>query len=532
MNPIVDQVLDEVRGAWRFRWYALAAAWAVCVMGWLAVFTMKDMYEATARVFVDTRTALRPLLQGLAVESDVDSQLNLVRQAMLGRPELERVARETDLDLQATTPEQRATLIDALRSRITIQGGAPNRESSGGLFVISYQDPMRDKSVEVVDKLLNSFVEDTLGGKREGSESAQRFLRAQISDYERRLSEAEQRLATFKKRNVGVMPGEQGDYFARLQSEMDAVKKAQAMLGVATRRRDELQRQLRGETPFVASTGMNSGSTGASKGAGGDTASRIQEAQTRLDELLLKFTDRHPDVVATRETLAQLRQRQQTEIEALRRGDPSAVAAAGAATNPVYQSIQLQLNQTEVEIAALRGELSDRQQKVAQLRQLVDTVPEVEAEFARLNRDYDVTRAQYTALVDRLEKARLSEQAEATGVVKFEIIDPPSAAYEPAAPNRPRLLAMVLFAGLAVGGGVAYLLHQMRPVFNNPRVLSEVTGQQVLGAVSMTWLDRDKAQNRFRQFAFGGAAAMLFALFFGVLLFQSAGARLMHRLIG
>jgi polysaccharide chain length determinant protein (PEP-CTERM system associated) len=532
MNTIVDQVLDEVRGAWRFRWYALATAWAVCVLGWLAVFTMKDMYEATARVFVDTRTALRPLLQGLAVESDVDSQLNLVRQAMLGRPQLERVARETDLDLLATTPEQRATLIDGLRTRITIQGGASTRENSGGLFVISYQDPVRDKSVEVVDKLLNSFVEDTLGGNRAGSETAQRFLRKQIADYERRLSEAEQRLAAFKKRNVGLMPGEQGDYFSRLQSEMDSVKKAQALLGVATSRRDELQRQLRGETPFVASSGAGSGNAGISKGAGGDTASRIQEAQTRLDELLLRFTDRHPDVVATRETLTQLRERQRMEIEALRRGDPGAVAAAGAATNPVYQSIQLQLNQTEVEIAALRGENSDRQAKVAQLRQLVDTVPEVEAEFARLNRDYDVTRAQYTALVDRLEKARLSEQAEETGVVKFEVIDPPAAAYEPAAPNRPRLLAMVLFAGLAIGGGLAYLLHHVRPVFNNARILSEVTGQQVLGAVSMTWLDRHKSQNRLRQFAFSGAAAMLFAVFLGVLLFQSAGARLMHRLVG
>jgi polysaccharide chain length determinant protein (PEP-CTERM system associated) len=532
MSPLFTQIYDEIHGAWRFRWYALAAAWAVCVAGWLVVFTMQDMYEASARVFVDTRTALRPLLQGLAVDSDVDSQLKLVREGMLGRPQLERVARETDLDLQAETPQARAEMIDTLRSRIVITGGpnASNPQVSGGLFVISYQDPSRDKSVEVVDKLLNTFVEDTLGGKRQGSETAQKFLRGQIEDYERRLSEAEQRLADFKKRNVGLMPGEQGgDYFSRLQNEMDAVKKAQAALGVAMSRRDEMQRQLRGETPFIASGAAvaNSGN----KSSGGDTASRIQETQARLDELLLRFTDKHPDVVAARENLVQLKERQQAEIEALRRGDPTAVAAAGAATNPVYQSIQLQLNQTEVEIAALRGEIGDRQQKVAQLRQLVDTVPEVEAEFARLNRDYDVTRAQYTALVERLEKARLGEQAEETGVVKFEIVDPPSAAYIPVAPNRPRLLLLVLVVGLAVAGGLAYLLHQMRPVFNNARVLNEITGLQVLGAVSMTWLDRHKQASRRRQLVFGGVAAMLLVLFVGVMVFQSAGARLMHRLV-
>src|SRR5690606_36730288 len=185
-------------------------------------------------------------------------------------------------------------------------------------------------------------------------------------------------------------------------------------------------------------------------------------------------TERHPDVIAARETLEQLKERQAEEIAALRRGDRS---AAGVATNPVYQSIQLSLNEAEVEIAALRGEINDRQRNVKQLRALVDTVPEVEGEFAHLNRDYDVTRAQYSALVDRLERARLSEQAEETGgILRFEVIDPPASGYTPVAPNRPQMLAAILLLGLGGGGGVAYLLHWLRPVLNNARSPPEVTG--------------------------------------------------------
>lgn len=532
MNQIVNQVVDELRGAWRFRWLAMGLAWLVCVSGWLFVFAMPDVYEATAKVFVDTRTVLRPLLANLTVEADVDSQLALVRQAMLGRPQLERVARETDLDLRAETPEARAAFIDLLRSRISILGGASGeRNASGGLYVISYQDTNRDKSIQVVDKLLNSFVEDTLGGNREGSETAQRFLTKQIEDYEGKLSEAEDRLAQFKKKNVGLMPGEQtGDYFSRLQNEVDAAKKAESALGVAFSRREELQRQLRGEVPFVA--GGASASGGKQGGGGGnDTATRIQETQARLDDLLLRFTDRHPDVISARETLEQLKQRREAEVEALRRGDPSAIATAGAASNPVYQSIQLALNQVEVEIAALRGEVAERNRKVAQLRAMVDTVPQVEAEFARLNRDYEVTREGYRELVDRLQKARLSERADETGVVKFQVVDPPAAGFTPVAPNRIRLLAIVLVAGLGLGGGLAYLLHQLRPVFNNTRILSEVTGLPVLGAVSMTWLERQRMESRLRKLAFGGAATMLVIVFLGVVLFQSMGTRLMQRVI-
>jgi polysaccharide chain length determinant protein (PEP-CTERM system associated) len=526
MSQVLDRLIDELRGAWRFRWLSMTLAWLVCVFGWLFVFSMPDMYEATARVFVDTRTVLRPLLRDITVEADVDSQLNMVRQAMLGRPQLERVARETDLDLRAATPEQKAAMIDRLRGRIGISGGASSgRESSGGLYVISYQDPDREKSIEVVDKLLNSFMEDTLGGNREGTETAQRFLTKQIEEYEVKLSQAEDRLAEFKKKNVGLVPGDQsGDYFSRLQTELEAAKKAESTLNIALKRRDELQRQLRGEVPYVSGTG------GRAAGGSQDTVSRIQETQARLDELLLRFTDKHPDVVATRETLEQLKQRRDEEVAAMRRGDAER-SGSGGASNPVYQSIQLALNQAEVEIAALRGEITDHRNKAAQLRSMVDTVPQVEAEFGRLNRDYEVTRDGYRELVDRLQKARLSERADETGVVKFEVVDPPSASFAPVAPNRLRLLAMVLVAGLGIGGALAYLLHQLRPVFNNPRSLAEITGLTVLGAVSLTWIDRQRAQSRMRKLAFGVAATALFAVFLCVITFQGEGTRFMQRVM-
>ena len=92
MQPRIDEILEEVRGAWRYRWHGIAAAWVFGLLGWLGLFFWQDMYQASARVFVDTRTALKPVLQGLAVEQDVNAQLNLVRQSLLGSPLLERVA--------------------------------------------------------------------------------------------------------------------------------------------------------------------------------------------------------------------------------------------------------------------------------------------------------------------------------------------------------------------------------------------------------------------------------------------------------
>jgi polysaccharide chain length determinant protein (PEP-CTERM system associated) len=233
-------------------------------------------------------------------------------------------------------------------------------------------------------------------------------------------------------------------------------------------------------------------------------------------------------VIATREVLVQLQARQKQEIEALRRGDPGAAAVAGAHSNPLYQGIQTQVNQVDVELAALRVELANHQRNAAALRQLVDTAPEVEAEYARLTRDYDVTKAQYNELLARLERARVSGDAEQTGVVAFNIVDPPTVGFKPNFPNRPLLLTVVLLVGLALGGGIAYLLHLLRPVFSSERSLAELTGLPVLGVVTRTWIDKYRGQMRSGLLRYSVASGLLIVTFVIVVAMQGPVSKVLR----
>src|SRR5580704_4099614 len=371
MTPAFDHVFDEVRGAWRFRWIALIIAFIVALIGWAVVFALPDRYEADARVFVDTRTGLKPALQGLTIDQNVDAQINYVRQSLLEGPQLEQIAKEAGvLPSTLTDPRARAKVLEGLSDRIVLgvfsagnQGD--ERSTAGTIYTFHFTDGDRARSLRVVESLLNTFVEETLGGKRESSQHAQQFLETQIKDYERRLSAAEDKLAAFKKKNVGLMPSDQGGYFAQLEKETDDAKKTESDLSVAMSRREELAKQLHSDS-VVSAAGSSTVSSG--RGGGSDTLSRIQETQARLDELLLKYTDRHPDVIATRATLAELKQRRATELANLQRGDATAIASSGAGNNPVYQSMQLELNKVDVEIAALRRELAQHQGTVADLR--------------------------------------------------------------------------------------------------------------------------------------------------------------------
>ena len=310
MQEQLQQLLDHGRGMWRFRRLALIVAWVVCMVGWLVVLALPPVYEAKARVYVDATAVLRPLLQGIAVDQDVGAQLNFVRQAMLSRPHLERVAQDNDLFLTARTPEQREAVLTELAKKIAIeaavQGDNNNRRDGSTLFSISYTGAKRDTALNVVRTLVNSFLENTIGGKRTGSESAQQFLEKQIKDYDQRLADAEAKLAAFKKKYVGLSPGGQGDFFTRLQTEQDAIQRTQASLTNALNRRGVIARQLQGEQAVLAAPVVPGQPALATS-----TSVKIQETEARLQELLLRYTEKHPDVIATQETLRELKSRQQ-----------------------------------------------------------------------------------------------------------------------------------------------------------------------------------------------------------------------------
>jgi polysaccharide chain length determinant protein (PEP-CTERM system associated) len=537
MQDLLQQILGHCRGMWRFRKAALVLSWSVCVLGWLVVLALPPVYEATSRVYVDATAVLRPLLQGIAVEQDVGAQINFVRQAMLSRPQLDRVARENDLYLGTTTAEDRDKLLTQLQEQISVEGvkqgdGNGGRGDGNSLFTIKYRNASRVSALNVVQTLVNSFVDDTLGGKRTGSESAQRFLERQIKSYDQRLADAEARLAAFRKKYVGLAPGGQGDFFTRLQTEEDGIQRTQASLNVALNRRQVIDRQLKGEQAVLATPGIAGGVGGQGTGPTTLTALKIQEAEARLQELLLRYTEKHPDVVATQETLDELRARQAQELEAMRRSAAAGQPVAGMAANPVYQQAQAQINAVDVEIAALRSELAVHQQNAAQLRGLMDTAPEAEAEYARLMRDYDVVKAQYNELVSRLDRAKISEEAEQTGVVRFEVIDPPAVSLKPVAPKRPLLIVVVLIGGLLTGAGLAYALNQLRPVFDNVRSLTEITALPVLGAVSRIWRERHRVQRVQEVVRVAVAAVVLLGVFVGVLILNGPVSRLFQNLIG
>lgn len=516
MDELLQQAVAILRATWRRRWVGVAVAWAVAVVGAIVVARLPERYEASARIYVDTQSVLKPLMSGLAVQPDINQQISMLARTMITRPNVEKLARMSDLDHLAVTPGDRERLIDGLMKTIQLSGGG--REN---LYNVSYRDTKPERAKLVVQNLVSLFVESGLGDKRRDTEGARKFIDEQIKAYEVRLEEAENRVKEFKLRHLGMFDGGGKDYFGRIAALTEELAKLRVELRVAEQSRDSLKRGLADEEPnLLAEVPATANITVP------ELDTRIDAQRRQLDELLRRYTDEHPDVAATRRMIAALEEQRRQEVEARRRAAAKAQAKSPAATNPVFQRIKIAMAEAESNVAALRARVNETQSRLAELRAAAGRIPQIEAEMAQLNRDYEIIKRNYDALVARREQAAISEDVDANAkLAEFRVIDPPRVAPTPVFPHRLAVIPVVLLAAIAAGVLAAFAVAQIFPTFDSVRALRNVTQRPVLGSVSVVVNAPILRRARLMNTAFAGSVAGLILVYGAWIVWLSLAAR-------
>lgn len=511
MEAAVSQAVSTLKGMWQKRWVGVVVAWIAGIIGGGVIFLMPDKYEASARIYVDTQTMLRPLLSGLAIQPDINEQVVMLSRTLISRPNVERLLRMTDLDLRLKSQADREDMIDQIMKTLTIKmAGGDN------LYTVAYRDKYPQEAQKIVQSLVSIFVESSLGAKRKDSDQARRFIEEQISGYEQKLAEAENRLKEFRLKNMGVNSSDGKDYFGQMAALLQQLEQARMDFKSAEQSRDALKRELSGEDPvFLAEESNMEDDPLASLP---ELDSRIAAQKSKLDELLRVYTDAHPDVVGTRRVLDQLEAQRKEELAARKKPGPRHSGMAAKERNPVYQQLRVAIVEAEAQVASLRTKVSEYERRYQALGSSARMVPEVEAEFAQLNRDYEVQKRNYETLVQRRESASMSEKMdESAGSVDFRVVDPPRVSPKPVAPNRLMLLPLVLLAAIGTGLAASLAASQLLPVFFDTRVLHTEAGRPVLGVVSLQESPATVKRKRRGAMAFAGSVGALLAAYGGVI---------------
>ena len=501
MRELYEQLLTYLGGIWRYRWFMMLVIWLVCIVGWGVVYQLPDKYQSSARVHVDTQSMLKPLLRGLTITTNVNQRVQLVTRTLLSRPNLEKLTRMTDLDLGALTPADMEQLLDELGGDIRISS---TREQD--LYTNAYANNDRKLAKRVVQSLLTIFVESTLGSSREETDAAQEFVEEQIKAYELKLEAAELRLAEFKRTYIGMMPGSEQGYYTQLQVAKTDLQQAMLALQEAENQVEQFEIQLEDdEDSYLLYSELQ-------PEMGSALDMRIQNLEERMDELLLRYTEKHPDVLEITRLIGELEEKREEDHVLMDEMD------LGPADNPAYQQLKMQLVQSEALVASMEARVEEYKRRVVAFQEKVDSVPKIEAQLKQLDRDYSIHQKNYKTLLARRESANIAEQAEISGSqLKFRVIDPPRVPLEPSSPNRPLLMTAVLIGGLVAGIVLAFFLYMLRPTFDSARTIMEVLGRPVLGGVSMIHNQEWSTRHRHALIAFSIAGIGLLLLYGGVL---------------
>ena len=514
MDEFLQTALVHLRAMWHRRWIGLAVAWIVAIIAVAIAFRIPEKFEASARVYVDTQSLLRPVMAGLAIQPNLDQQVALISRTLISRPNVEKLVRMADLDLGVKTTADREELIDSLMKTLQLNGNV-----TSNLYVISYRDAKPQQAKNVVQSLLTIFVESSLGDKRQDTRGAVKFLDDQIKRYEQSLLTAENRLKEFKLKYMGV-PGQGGqngpDFFGKMAKLGDEIANAKLELRAAEESRDSYKRELAGEAPNLLPDGSGPSTSIATP----ELDSRIASQKAKLVEMLRNYTDQHPDVQGTRRVIAALEEQRKEDVQAREKAARAAPKSAESSDrNPVFQQMRVSLADAEANVASLRARLGAYENQYAQLRTSARLVPQVEAEFAQLNREYDVQKKTYSDLLARREAATMGVDVQDTGGTQFRVIDPPRVSPQPVPPTRLTMLAIAFALALAAGLLASFVASELMPTFHDARALREITKRPVLGMVALLPNDSVRRKRRRNVFLFAGGLSGLIASFTAVLVF-------------
>ena len=510
---IVQELFADIeiylRMVWRYRWMALSFAMIVCLIGWCVVAVLPNVYRVKATLQVERSSMLQGLLKGITVESDLARETaGLMKQTMLAKPNLEFIAQKSGLDKRADTPEKLDLLIERLATRIEISASPeiPTSPDRPSVYTVTYEHSDPAVAQRVVTALLDRFQDTILTVTHKDLENSKRFVDEQIEQYRLKMEAAEEKIREFKEKHLDVL--EDGrTYYARLEDTKNQYKTAILELQEAEKEVAAIRTEER------LSTAANQGRRGGQPPRPIDL--RIAELEKTLAELRVKFTEQHPDVIITKRALEEWQARKSGELK----DGSGTVTGEGSGTwslDPGYDVRQSQVTRAEAKAAGLRSRVEEFKRRVAELQESVNTVPGMEVELAKLNREYNLQRANYRTLVMRRESALVADRLEHASDPKMDILEAPRVPLHPVSPRRILLSTLVLFLGIGAGVGLVLLVSQVDPVIYSRRDLLRVAALPVLGTVS--WSETAKANrsvvggNRYFFLALSGLAVVVVAL--------------------
>ena len=487
INPEKKITLDEYLEILRRRmWYIIIPF--VIVMAGASIYTIiaPREYKASTLVLVTPQSVPENLVQA-TVTSKVAERLQSIEQEVTSRTRLETIITEFRLYEKKYKNLSKEEMVELMRKNIKVELPT-KKDEKGGFFSISFINDNPNIAAAVTNRLSSLFIEENLKIREQQASGTTEFLTNELAAAKAKLDQMETSVTNYKRRFMGGLP-EQRDTNLKILEQMQMQnQRISESLRAAQDRKLFIQKQLSdmempASLPAAAGSGKDSpysnksyltqkdASSVLAADAGGTYDTKKDKLTRELEDLRIKYTDNHPDVIAVKKKLDKLEKNKDTYDNDIK-------------SDPRYKELKNQLMTTSLEIKRLQNENASISAQVNKYLGRIEQTPAREQDMAALLREYDSTKAEYETLLKKSQGAQQAENLEKRQKgEQFKVIDPAKIPEKPFTPDVPKILLIGLFAGLAGGFAMAFIREQLDRSFHDAADVELSLGIKVLATI-------------------------------------------------
>ena len=450
-KSIIDLVMKR-------RWIVMIPFCLAMIVGIGLSVKLPRIYEASTLILIQPQRVPENYVQSI-VSTDTSERISTLSQQVLSRTNLEKLIGEFKLfhEIEYSNMYIEDKLKN-LRQRISIDVSRDRRGNDA--FTISFQDRDPETVMSVTNALAAYFIDENLRIREAQAVGTSDFLDAEMQNMKSRLEMVESQLKDYRESYMGELP-------EQLDSNLRILDRLQEHLGESQQRLADAKIRLVALQNDAAQS-RNQPTTVIIGTESQPETNDLDQMRAQLETLLSRYTARHPDVVRLKARIAE----SEKQAELLSRSksasatDGSPAQLPAATLTPQYRAQQNEITQ---EMQRLELDIADTKRQIGIYQGRVENTPKREQELLSLRRDYQNIQTSYDSLLARKLEAEIAVNMERKQKgEQFRILDEAKLPQKPVKPNMQKLFIMVVGAGLAIGGGIIFLLEYFDNTLKRP----------------------------------------------------------------
>ncbi len=466
---------------------------------------LTPIYRSTATILIEEQEIPKEYAVSM-VTSYAEQRIQTYTQRIMSSSRLTEVINRFNLYRDLRQKMGLEEIVEKMRKDIKLDTITPEvsdrrTRSSTVAFSVSYEGKNPETVQQVANTLASLYMQENLKVREEKTAGASKFMEDEMKEVQASLARQDAKIADYKEKHINALPELSQMNLQELERLERNIEQFDIQMRFLKEREGSLETQLAG-TPRYLPTPEKERMEKERVDKDRPDKDRLKQLEIRLIDLKTLYTDRHPDVIKTKQEIADLQWKIQSSALETAANKPEPPPAkpdtkSDKLENPVYITTSSQLAGTRAEIESIKNQIERAGKRREQYVLRIQKSPRVEegyrgliAERNNLQVKCDDLMKKYmeTKVASGMEKEQMGE--------RFTLVDPPRLPVKPVKPNVPAILFIGAVLGLGAGIGMVFLKEFSDQSVRSAEALARGTGYAVLAIIPEIFTARDIARMR------------------------------------